>query len=97
MNTELNVVKQEISTFMQDVSKNIQEVRDNFCRSELANTQKFAELDRDVADLREQISRAENTKSVQHNHCTLSDTSQVQPGQFGNNAVSEIEHPNQRV
>jgi len=52
-NTELNVAKQEISTFMQDVNKNNQEVRDSFCRSELANAQKFAELDREVAELRE--------------------------------------------
>ena len=42
MNTELNVAKQEISTFMQDVNKNNQEVRDSLCRSELANAQKFA-------------------------------------------------------
>ena len=33
MNTELNVAKQEISTFMQDVNKNNQEVRDSFCQS----------------------------------------------------------------
>jgi len=33
MNTKLNVTKQEISTFMQDVNKNNQEVRDSFCRS----------------------------------------------------------------
>jgi ElaB/YqjD/DUF883 family membrane-anchored ribosome-binding protein len=45
-NIELNVAKQEISTFMQDVNKNYQEVRDSFCLSELANTQKSAELDR---------------------------------------------------
>jgi hypothetical protein len=44
---------------MQDISINSQEVRNNFCRSEVANTQKFAELDRDVADLGEQISRAD--------------------------------------
>ena len=62
MNTELNMA------FMQDVSKNNQEVRDSFCRSELANTQKFAELDREVADLRDQISRAANTTRVQHNY-----------------------------
>jgi ElaB/YqjD/DUF883 family membrane-anchored ribosome-binding protein len=37
-NTVLNVAKQEISTFMQDVSKNNQEVRNSFCRPELANT-----------------------------------------------------------
>jgi hypothetical protein len=64
MNTELNVTKQEISTFMQNISKNNQKVRDNFCRSELANAQKFAELDREVADLREQISRVGNKTSV---------------------------------
>jgi F0F1-type ATP synthase membrane subunit b/b' len=29
MNTKLNVTKQEISTFMQDVNKNNQEVRDS--------------------------------------------------------------------
>jgi len=46
MNTKLNVTKQEMSTFMQDVNKNNQEVREGFCQSELANAQKFAELDR---------------------------------------------------
>jgi hypothetical protein len=35
MNAELNVAKQEISTFMRDVNKNNQEVRDSFCQSEL--------------------------------------------------------------
>jgi ElaB/YqjD/DUF883 family membrane-anchored ribosome-binding protein len=53
MNTELNVARQETSTFMQDVNKNNQQVRDSFCRSELASAQKFAELDR---ELREQVS-----------------------------------------
>jgi ElaB/YqjD/DUF883 family membrane-anchored ribosome-binding protein len=51
MNTELNVAKQEISIFMQDVTKNTQEVRDSFGQSELANAQKFAELDREGADI----------------------------------------------
>ena len=60
MNTDLNVAKQEINTFMQDVNKNNQEVRDTFCQSEWANAQKFAELDREVAELREQISRVAN-------------------------------------
>jgi hypothetical protein len=89
MNTELNVAKQEISTFMQDVHKNNQELRDSLCRSQLANTQKFAELDREVADFSEQISRAANSTSVQHNNSALTDESQVQPGQSGNNTVSE--------
>jgi len=89
MNTELNVAKQETSTFMQDVNKNSQEVRDSFCQSELANAQKFAELDREVAELREQIARVANNTSVQPNNFTLSDVSQVHPGQSGNNAVSE--------
>jgi len=47
MNTELNLAKQETSTFMQDVNKNNQKVRDSFCRSELATAQKFAEADRE--------------------------------------------------
>ena len=68
MNTELNAAKPEISTFMQDVNKNNQEVRDSFCQSELANAQKFAELDREVAELREQISRVANNISVHHHH-----------------------------
>jgi hypothetical protein len=89
MHTELNVAKQEISMFMLDVSKNNQEVRESFCRSELDNAQKFAELHRDVAELREQISRVANNTSVQHNNSTVSDVSQVQPGQSDNNAVSE--------
>ena len=55
MNTELIVAEQEISTVMHDVNKNNQEVRDCFCQSELADAQKFAELDRGVAELREQI------------------------------------------
>ena len=64
MNTELNVAKQEVNTFMQVVNKNNQELRDSFCQSELANAQKFAELDRKVAELREQISRVANNTSV---------------------------------
>jgi len=40
--------------------------------------------------LRKQISRVENNTSVQPNNCTLSNVSQVQPGQSGNNAVSEL-------
>jgi len=89
MSTELNIAKQEISTFTQDVNKNNREVRDCFCQSELANAQKFADLDREVAELREQIARVANNTSVQPNDSTLSDVSQVQPGQSGNNAVSE--------
>jgi hypothetical protein len=52
INTELNVAMQDIRTFMQDVSKNIPEVRGSFCRSELAYTQKFAKLDIEVANMR---------------------------------------------
>jgi hypothetical protein len=89
MNTELNTAKQEINTFLQDVNKNNQEVRDSFCQSELAKAQKFAGLDREVAELREQISRVTNNTNVQPNNCALSDGSQVQPGQTGKNAVSE--------
>ena len=88
MITELKVAKQEINTFMQDVNKNNQEVRDSFGQSERANAQKFAELDREVAELREQISRVANDTSVPLNDSTLSDASQVQPSQRGNNAVS---------
>ena len=88
MNTELNVAKQDISTFMQDVNKSNQEVRDSFCQSERANAQKSAELDTEVAELKEQISRVANNTSVQPNNSALSDVSQVQPGQSGNNAVS---------
>ena len=89
MNPELNVAKQEINTFIYDVNKNNQEVRDSFCQSELANAQKFAELDREVAELKEQISRVANNRRVQPNNSTLSDVSQVQPGQPDNSAVSE--------
>ena len=39
--------------------------------------------------MREQISRVANNTSVQPNNSTLSDASQVQPGQSSNNAVSE--------
>jgi len=42
-----------------------------------------------VPDLREQISRVANRACVQPSHCTLSDTSQVQPGQSDKIAVSE--------
>jgi ElaB/YqjD/DUF883 family membrane-anchored ribosome-binding protein len=73
MSTGLNVAKQKRSKFMQDVNKNNQEVRDGFCRSELANSHKIAELDREVAELREQISRVANNTSVQPNNFTLSD------------------------
>ena len=86
MNSKLNVTKQEISTFMQDVNKNNQEMRDSFCQSELANAQKFAELDRAVAGLKEQISMVANNTSVQHNNPILSDVSHVQPGQSGVNS-----------
>jgi len=89
MNTELNMAKQEINTFTQDVNKSNQEVRDSFCQSELANSQKSAELDTEVAELREQIARVANNTSIQPNDSTLSDVSQVQPGQPGKNAVSE--------
>jgi hypothetical protein len=88
MNTELKVAKKEISIFMQDANKNNQKVRDNFCQSELANAQKFAELEREIAELREQMSRVANNTSVQPNNSALSDVSHVQPGQSGNNAVS---------
>jgi hypothetical protein len=64
-------------------------VQDSICQSELATAQKFAELDREVAEIREQISRVANSRSVQHNNSPLSDVSQVQPCQSGNNAVSE--------
>jgi flagellin-like hook-associated protein FlgL len=64
MNIELNVAKQEIRTFMQDVNKNNQEVRDSFCQSELATAHKFTELEREVAELREQISKVANNTSV---------------------------------
>jgi hypothetical protein len=74
---------------MQDVNKNNQEVRDSFCQSELAYAQKLAKLDREVAELREQISRVAYNTRVQPNNSTLSDVSQVQPGQSDNNAVSE--------
>jgi len=73
MNSELNVAKQEISRFMQEASKNNQEVRDSFCQSELANAQKFAELDRAVAEMRDQISRVANNTILQPNHSALSD------------------------
>jgi hypothetical protein len=89
MNTELNVAKQERSTFMQDVNKNNQEVRDSFCRSKLANARNFAEPDREVAELREQISRVANNTSILPNNFTLSDVSQVQASQSGNNVVCE--------
>ena len=89
MNTRLNMAKQEISTFLQDVNKNNQEVRESFCQSELANAQKFAELDRDVAELREHVSRVANNTSVQPNNSTLFDVSLMQPGQSENNTVSE--------
>jgi inorganic triphosphatase YgiF len=62
------MTKQEISTFMQDVNKNNQEVRDSFCQSELTNAQKFAELDREVAELKKKISRVANNTSKQPNN-----------------------------
>jgi len=89
MNIKLNVAKQETNTFMEDVNKNNQEVQDSFCQSEQVNAQKFAEIDREVAESREHISRVANNTSVQPNNSTLSDVSQVQPGQPSNNAVSE--------
>ena len=87
MNTELNVAKQEICTFMQKATKNNQDMPDSFCRSELDNARKFSELDWEEAGL-EQISKVVNNTIVQRNNCTLSDASQVQPGKSGNNAVS---------
>ena len=64
-------------------------MRDSFCRSERADALQFAETDRELAELREQIARVANNTSIQPNDSTLSDVSQVQPGQSGNNAVSE--------
>jgi hypothetical protein len=96
-NTVPNVAKREISTFMQDVSQNNQEVSNSFCRSELTNTLKFAELDREVANLREQISRAANTTRVQHNYFTLSDISQLQSGQSGNLQPVNLAHLTHRI
>ena len=74
MNTELNVAKHEISTFMQKASKKTQQLRDSFCRSELDNARKFSELDREEARL-EQISKVVNNTILQHNNCTLYDAS----------------------
>jgi len=68
---------------MQDVNKNNQEVR------ELANAQKSAELDTELAALREQISRVAKNTSVQSNNSASSDVSREQTVQSGNNAVSE--------
>ena len=62
---------------------------ETFFQSELANSLKCAELDREIAELREHISWAANSTSAEPNNSTLSDASQVQPGQSGNNAVSE--------
>jgi len=64
-------------------------VREGFCQSELANAQKFAELDREVAELKEQISRVANNTSVQPNNPASSDISHVQPSQSAINTVSE--------
>ena len=64
MNTELSVAKQDLIAFMQDLNKNNQEVRDSFCHSELAEEHKCASLDRDVAELREQIWCSQQYKSA---------------------------------
>jgi hypothetical protein len=79
MNSELNVAKQEISTVMQGVGIKNWEVQESFCWSEPASTQKFAKLDRGVADSRKQISRVANNTSVQHSNSAVTDESQVQP------------------
>jgi len=86
MNTKLNVTKQEMSTFMQDVNKNNQDVREGFCQSELVNAQKFAELDRELGVLKEQISRLANNTSLQPNNPASSDVSHVQPSQSAINS-----------
>ena len=64
-------------------------MREGFCQSELANAQRFVELDREVAELKEQISRVANNTSVQSNNPALSDVSHVQQSQSAINTVSE--------
>jgi hypothetical protein len=49
--------------------------------STLHNVQTFGLIDREVAELREQISGVANSTSVQHNNCTVCDVRQVQSGQ----------------
>jgi hypothetical protein len=72
INTELTVAQKERNIFMQDASKNSQEVRGSFLRSEVADTQRFGELDREVAGLRVQIPTVANYTSVEPNNSTLS-------------------------
>jgi hypothetical protein len=90
---EINA-KQEIDILKQDVNKRNQEVQDSSCRSELANEQKFAEVDKQVADLREQVSSIVNNTNLQSCNMTFSDAIHMQPSQSGNNAASETKASN---
>jgi ElaB/YqjD/DUF883 family membrane-anchored ribosome-binding protein len=89
INAELKVAKQEINILKQDVNKRNQEVQDSFSRSELVNAQKFAEVDKQVADLREQVSSIANNTNLQSSNTTLSDAIPMRIGPSGNNAASE--------
>jgi hypothetical protein len=88
INAELKVVKQEIDILKQGVNKRNQEVPDSFSRSELANAEKFAEADKQVADVREQVSSIVNNTNLQPSNTIFSDAIQMRPGQSDNNAAS---------
>jgi hypothetical protein len=68
INTEMKVAKQKIDTLKQDVNKRDQKVQDRFRRSKLANAKKYAEADKQVADLGEQTSTRVNNTNVQPNN-----------------------------
>jgi hypothetical protein len=89
MTTELQGAKQEINTIKQDVKKGNQEIRDRFCSSELSNAQKFTEIDKQVADLREQMSSIAKYTNGQQNNTLLSDAIQIRPSSSGTHTASE--------
>jgi uncharacterized phage infection (PIP) family protein YhgE len=91
----LQGAKQEINTLKQDVNKGNQEIRDRFSSSELVNAQKFADIDRRVADLREQMSSIANNTNGQQNNTLLSDAIQTRPSQSDTNTASETCTSNQ--
>ena len=86
---ELKAAKQEIDSVKQDVNKKNQDVLDSLSRSDLANEQKFIEVDRQVAELRGQISSIASTTKVSPSNASTSDVIQMQQGQSGVETTDE--------
>jgi predicted nucleic acid-binding Zn-ribbon protein len=86
---ELKAAKQEIDAVKQDVNKKNQDVLDSLSRSDLANEQKFIEVNRQVAELRGQISSIASATKVSPSNASTSDVIQMQQGQSGVETTDE--------